>query len=86
MKKYKVLSINCEGVNLECYFDITTNNNPYTLYRKWYEVTDNGLKRHKNKLVSYQNFTSVLAYIMDFANNTHWGYKDCFPIAEIEQG
>ena len=79
MKKYKVLDIHCEGVHFECIFDSTTNNNPYTLYLK--SRDESGMK-HKNKIVSYQNFVSVLEWLTRYAHYNNWGFCDCFQIGK----
>lgn len=57
-KTRKVLEINENGLHLECIKDYTSKYNPYRLYRVWW---DGGW--HRNLLVKYAEFDSVLWHI-----------------------
>lgn len=57
-KTRKVLTINENGLHLECIKDMTTNRNPYKLYKVWWDMGD-----HRKLIVKYQDFESVLWHI-----------------------
>ena len=57
-KTRKVLTINENGLHLECIKDMTTNRNPYRLYSIWF---DTGW--HRKEIARYQDFTSILWHI-----------------------
>ena len=69
----KVLDICVEGVWLECVLDYKAKQNPYKLYRSWW---DQG--KHRKKLAEYANFVSVVEHINGICHATNWGFKESF--------
>lgn len=55
MAQRKVLDICDDGIHLVCVKDEECRNNPYKLYKVWW---DHG--RHRKQIAAYQDFTSVL--------------------------
>lgn len=72
-KTMKVMEINVEGVSLVCIMDTQTNQNPYKLYRVWY---NDGY--HRKLLKRYANFVSVIEHIRGVCHATNWGFKESY--------
>jgi hypothetical protein len=59
-KTRKVLSINENGLHLECIRDDTRTSNRYGLYRVWWDQGD-----HRKLIVRYEDFNSILWHIAE---------------------
>lgn len=69
MKQQKLLSVVHGGTRFEC-FQTENKNNPYTVKLVWY---DRGW--HRRIIAKYANFSSVLAFLLDF-ENARLGWAD----------
>lgn len=59
MKTRKVMELQYNGAWYICILDMTTQHNPYKLYRKWW---DGGW--HRRKIVEYGDMDSVLFHLL----------------------
>ena len=63
MKQQKILSVTHGSTRIECIQRNDTDRNPYKIYLVWYDR-----RWHRRIMNSYQDFTSVLYYLLDFQN------------------
>lgn len=59
MKTRKVMELQYNGAGYICILDMTTQRNPYKLYRKWYDMG-----WHRKKIVEYGDMDSVLFHLL----------------------
>ena len=82
-KTRKVLDINVDGVNLYCTFRENENENPYHLYKRWYEYKgDRDYGWHRKQIARYQNLYSVICYIKGYCEGYHVGFTDVWEVKE----
>lgn len=76
-KTRKVLDINVDGVNLYCTFRENETENPYHLYKRWYEYKgDRDYGWRRKQIARYQNLYSVICYIKGYCEGYHVGFTD----------
>ena len=68
-KTTKVLDITEMGAHITCVRDNEAKMNKYSVYYEFYTWDGNFAKKHKKKLVSYEEFDSVLVYVRDLFNH-----------------
>ncbi len=61
MKQQKILSVNHGSTRIEC-IQVNRKTNPFIIRLVWYD----GEGWHRRQMNRYQDFASVLAYLLDF--------------------
>lgn len=84
MARHKVLDINTDGVNLYCTFDDTEKtNNPYRLYRRWYEYRgDRDYGWHRKQMGQYNSLYNVICFVKAYCEQAGAGYTDTWSVSD----